>query len=188
MIKIEIKEKEYEVPSGWHEVNLELYEKIMVQLTILKDYKSEIEYTLDMFSVISGAPKEDLRELTRAGFMKMVEVCNWANEPIKATGKKIFVIDGVEWMAIKDMNKLSMGDTISLELIIKDSNEINIVTNIMPILIRPVKKIKGLNGKFEKIPGEFEAERYNEIKELFKKNLYIANIYDLKGFFLTTEV
>ena len=173
MITIELENREYTMPSGWHEVNLEMFEKIYELSSILHSYKSETEFSLDMFKVITGAPKEDLLKLTRKGFETLLKYTEWATGDIKPTGKKLFTIDGEEWMALEDLNTLSMGDSISLELIIKDSKDWEMLTNILPVLIRPVKTIQRTNGKTKKVPGDFDANRYEELKNTKIKKLKI---------------
>ena len=188
MITIEIENKEYKIPSGWNDVNLEMFEEIYKLSSILNSYKSETEFSLDMFQVITGAPKEDLLKLTRKGFETLVKWTEWATGDIKPTNKKIFIIDGEEWMPLEDLTTLSMGDSISLELLIKESKDWELLTNILPVLIRPVKVVGKTNGKTKKVPGDFDANNYNEIKELFKKELKVADVFQLRAFFSNTEV
>jgi hypothetical protein len=183
MILIELGDKEYKMPEGWNEVNLEMFERIVKLSSLLNSYKSEIEFSLDMFSILTGAPMEELKKLTRGGFETLSSKVEWVNTDIKPSGKKSFILDGEEWMPVDDLQSLSMGDSISMELMIKDSTDETILTNLLPVLIRRVKKIQKANGRVKKVPGDFEADKYEETKELFKKNLYVADVFQLKSFF-----
>lgn len=183
MIVIEIKEKEYKMPSAWSEVNLDLFEKIIKQTTGLSQYKSETEFSLDLFSILTGAPREDLMLMTRKSFLDLTEQINWVFEEVVPTKRKHWVINGEEFMAVENLNTLSMGESISLEIMIKDSNEENILTNILPILIRRVKKIQRTNGKVKKEPASFDSNEYEELKELFKSKLTVPDVVELKSFF-----
>lgn len=187
MIIIEIDGKEWNLPSGWEEVNIEMFEKIVYQSNILNEYKSNQEFALDMFSVLTGAPKEDLTRLTRKSFELLSDKTDWVREEIKPSKKRIWEIDGVEYIAVEDLSSLSMGESISLELMINNSTPETLLTNILPILIRRVKTIEKATGEIKKVPDAFDDKEYNELKELFKKNLNVADVYELKDFFLGTE-
>lgn len=183
MITIELEGREYKVPESWNEVNIKLFEEITRMATLLPEYKSDVQYTLDMFSVLTGAPVEDLVKMTRKGFEDLSKVCDWVNEEVQASDKKVWVFDGIEYMPVENLDSLTMGDSVSLELMIKESSEATILGNILPILIRKVKKIQKENGKIKKVPGEFVADEYNETKELFKERLMVTDVIRLKSFF-----
>lgn len=183
MIIIEINNKEYNLPQGWNEVSIEMFEKIMKQASILSTYKSQVLYSLEMFSILSGASIDELKEMNRESFDKMGDLCDWVNDEIPPTGKSEWIIDGVEYKAISNMNGLSMGDNISLELMINESDEANILGNILPILIRKTKKITKEDGSIKTTIAEFDADNYSDTRELFKKNLNVADVFQLKSFF-----
>lgn len=187
MINLKIADKEYNLPEGWWEVNLEKFEKIMLKNSQISEYKSQILFGLDILGILIDAKTEDLKNITRGSFATISEEIKWINEPPVGINKDIFIIEGEEWRPIKDLNKLTMGDNISLELMISESNEATLLVNILPILMRRVKKIKlegGLEG-YELLP--FDSEKYNEIKELLKKNINITDIINFKDFFLGGE-
>jgi len=139
-----------------------------------------------MFAAITGAPMSDLSKLTRAGFDVMVKLTEWANEPIKPTNKKTFVVGGSEFIAIEDMSTLTMGDTISIELMVKESKEWELLPNMLPILLRRVKEVEK-GGKIKKMPADFDPNEYAELRELFRKELMVADVFRLKVFFSNTE-
>lgn len=183
MVIIELEGEEYNMPSGWDEVNIDMFEKIVHLSTGLSKYKSEIEFSIDMMALLTGAEKESLMKMTRKSFETLNGRLSWVNTEVKPSKKKIFTIDGEEFMPIENLNELSMGESISLEITIKDSNEANILTNILPILIRRVKLVERTNGKRKKVPASFNAEEYEELKELFKNNLTVPDVIELKAFF-----
>jgi len=178
MMILEIEGKEWNVPGNWNEVSLEQFEKITKLATALGEYKSDIDYSIDMFSVITGAPREDLLKMTRAGFESLSKLLQWAEEEIIPSDKDLFVIEGEEWGVLKNLDLLKMGESVSLELVIKESTPDTILTNILPILIRPIKIVDG-----KKKLSDFKAEDYEETKELFRKNLTISDVISLRSFF-----
>ena len=183
MIIVEINNKEYNLPQSWSEVNIEMFEKIMKQASILSTYKSQVLYSLEMFSILCGAPIEDLKEMNRESFDKMGELCDWVNDNIEPSGVDTWTIEGVEYKAVSNLNSLNMGDNISLEMMINESDEANILANILPILIRKTKDVVKEDGTKKKVLADFDADNYSETRELFKKNLNVADVFQLKSFF-----
>lgn len=183
MITIELEGKDYKMPESWDEVSVGLFEEIVRMTSILSEYKSDVQYSIDMFSVLTGAPAETLSRMTRKGFEDLSKAVEWVNEEVKPSNKKHWVFDGIEYLPVEDLGSLSMGDSVSLELIIKDSNEATILTNILPVLIRKVKKVQKENGKVKKVPAEFDADEYELTKSLFKEKLMVSDVINLKSFF-----
>jgi len=183
MITIELEGKEYKMPESWSEVSVGLFEEIVRMTSILSEYKSEVQYTIDMFGVLTGAPTDALSRMTRKGFDDLSKATDWVNEEVAPSNRKQWVFDGIEYMPVEKLDSLSMGDSVSLELIIKDSNEATILTNILPILVRKVKKVQKENGKVKKVPGDFDADEYEDMKNLFKERLMVTDVINLKGFF-----
>lgn len=183
MITIKLEGVDYKMPESWNEVSVGMFEEIVRLTSILNEYKSEVQYTIDMFSLLTGAPVEVLNKITRKGFDDLSKLTEWVNVEITPSDKKSWVFDGIEYMPVDKLDNLSMGDSVSMELIIKDSNEANILTNILPVLIRKVNKVQRENGKIKKEPGEFKSGEYEETKELFKERLMVADVIKLKSFF-----
>lgn len=182
MITIELEGTEYTMPGSWSEVNLKTFEKIKSQLAIFGDYKSMNQYALDLIQILSEAPVDKLRNMTRASFDELQASISWVTEQVKLDNKKVFNINGVEYMAFENLNSMSMGDSISLEIMIAESNETNVQSNILPILIRKSKEVIK-DGQVVKVPGEFDADNYNETKELLMENLKINEIMWVRDFF-----
>jgi hypothetical protein len=183
MIIIEIEGNEYNLPQGWDEVTLDMFEKISSHSLLLSEFKSETLFSLEMFSILLKCPVNDIKKLTRKSFEILAEKCAWANKEIVPRKVKKFLIDGEVYVPVKDLNSLTMGDSVSLELMINESNESNILTNILPIILRKGKTI--LKGSKEVlVPSEFDADNYGETRELFKQNLMVSDIIEFKLFFL----
>jgi hypothetical protein len=120
--------------------------------------------------------------MTRGSFEQLSNLVGWASENVVPNGIREWTIDGEEWMSVKNLDSLNMGDVVSLEIMIANSNPHDLLTNILPILIRRVKLVQK-GGQTCKIPSDFNADEYNEIKELFKKNLMVSDVSELKDFF-----
>lgn len=183
MITFEINNRDYDLPESWNEVNLAMFEKIMKHTSVLNDYKSKILYAIEMFAILLDAPVEDIKRLDRASYEKLAEKCLWASGTIKSIKTNRWVIEGETYVAFETLDKMTMGDSISLELMINKSNDQDILTNILPILIRKTKKV--IKGDTEiEVPCDFDAENYEEIKQLFRKHLKVGEVLWIKDFFL----
>lgn len=183
MVIVKIMDKEYELPENWDEVNLDKFERIIEKNGLISEYKSQILFGLEIFGILIGADIEDLKSLTKTSFETLSNEISWINEAPVGVDKDEFVIEGEVFKPLKDLNKLTMGDNISLELMIAESNEANLLINILPILLRKVKKIKNENGEWSEELEPFDADKYMERKKLFSKNIYITDVINFKDFF-----
>jgi hypothetical protein len=187
MIVFEMNGKDYNLPENWNEVSLDMFRKIQRHSSILNSYKSTTQFALEMTAILlGGAPINDLLRLDRESYVTLSDKCEWVNKDVKTSNKKEWVIDGETYLPINDLNKMSMGDSISLELMINESDEIDLLPNMLPMLIRKgVKKL--VKGKEVMVAGEFDADNYEQTKQLFLKNLMIADVVHLQSFFLNGE-
>lgn len=183
MVTIELDGREYKMPEGWHEINVLKFEKLIKHFGLLAEFKSQYQYAIELFAILCEAPYDDLKRITRGSFETLAKRIEWTSGDIPPTGVKRFTIKGVEYMTIRDLNALEMGDVVSLELQIKNSPTWEILTNILPILIRKVKRVERADGTIEEGPEDFDAERYEETKDLFRQELMVADVNELKSFF-----
>jgi len=183
MMVIELEGVEYNLPESWSEINIEKFEKLINHYSILSEYKSQYQYAIELFAIMLGSPIETLSKITKGSFEILTEKVKWSNDPIQPTGVKEFIIDKVEYMAVKNLNSLEMGEVVSLELQIANSSAHELLTNILPILVRKVKVITLPNGDTKKVPDKFDADNYEETKQLFRKHLMVADVNELRDFF-----
>jgi hypothetical protein len=121
--------------------------------------------------------------MNRESFDKMGDLCDWVNDEIPTTDVNSWIIEGVEYRAVSNMNALTMGDNISLEIMINESDEANILGNILPILIRKTKQVTKEDGSVKVSLTDFDADNYDETRTLFKKHFNVADVFQLKSFF-----
>jgi hypothetical protein len=183
MVTLRIGEKEFELPEGWHEVNLDKFVKIIEKNNLIGEYKSQILFGLEILGILIDADVVELKNLTKKSFDTLSDEIKWINEAPVGMDKDEFEIDGGVFRPLKDLNKLTMGDNISLELVIGQSNEATFIVNILPILLRKVKRIKGEDGNYiEELEG-FEDDKYEERKKLFMDNIFITDVVNFRDFF-----
>jgi len=179
---VEIGGKHWDLPEGWNEVNLDKFKNIILKNAQIDEYKSQIKFSLEILSILLGCETVDLENLTKGSFEKLIEEISWIGTPPVGEDKEVFNIGGKRWKTFKDFNKLKMGDNISLEILIKQSTQADLLINILPILLREVKEVKGEGGTKE-ILCDFDAENYEELKTLFSKNIFITEVINFKAFF-----
>lgn len=182
----ELEGKEYMMPEGWHEVNLGLFERIVEHTDNLSEYKSNIQFALEMLSILLGMPFEDLKRLNRASFEALSDACQWTNDPIEPTNKKEFEINGDIYVPLSDLNQITMGENIDLEILATNSKGNEMLTNILPILIRKAIP-KSVKGKTKLIPSEYDSSQYDDTKELFREHLMVADVIGLRDSFFFGE-
>lgn len=183
MITIELDGKEYNMPEGWHEINIEKFEKLVKHFSILNDYKSQYQYAIELFCILCEAPYEQMSKISKGSFETLATKIEWTKSDITPTGTKQFNINGDEYMTIENLNALEMGDVVSLELQIANSQNWEMLTNMLPILIRKAKKVEKSDGTFKIVPDKFDADSYEETKNLFRKHLMVADVNELRSFF-----
>lgn len=180
---IELEGMEYKLPLGWSEINIEKFEKLVKHFSILSEYKSQFQYAIELFAILLDAPIDNLSKITKGSFEILADKIKWSDGEIKPTGIKEWTIGGQDYMVIKDLNSLEMGDMVSLELQIQNSQNFELLTNILPILVRRVKVITDVRGETKRVPDKFDAENYEETKQLFRKELMVADVNELRDFF-----
>lgn len=182
MLIVKIEEKEWNLPESWSEVNLKKFEGILRKNTQISEYKSQIKFSLEILSILLDCRVEDLHNLTKESFETLTNEIAFIKDAPIGVDKELFIIGGKKYKLLKDLNKLKMGDNISLELMIKESTEADLLINILPILLREVKEVK-VGDDIEQSLCDFDAEKYAELKTLFSENIFITEVINFKSFF-----
>ena len=182
MVIVKIAEHEYNLPESWDEVNLEKFKKIIEKNQLISEYKSQILFGLEILSILIDCEVENLKNISKASFETLVKEIDWINTSPVAKEKEEFIILGERWKPMRDLNKLTMGDNISLELMINSSNEATLLINILPILLRKVKVVKLESGETKEELMPFDDGKYEELKDAIQKNIFITEVMNFKDF------
>ena len=182
MVIVKIAEHEYNLPESWDEVSLEKFRKIVEKNQLISEYKSQILFGLEILSILIDCSVEDLKNISKASFETLVEEIKWIHTAPVAKEKEEFTILGERWKPIKDLNKLTMGDNISLELMINNSTEATLLINILPILLRKAKVVKLESGELKEELMPFDDKNYEELKDAIQKNIFITEVMSFKDF------
>jgi hypothetical protein len=165
MIKVEIEDKVYDIPSNWMEVNLDLLMK-MNELNKI-EFSTDVDRSVSVITTLTKIEKDKLMELSIEDFKELASLFDWVSVlPEITTPEKSFEIDGITYTHV-NYDTMTTGETISLEVLQKNDAEANIPL-IAAILIRPE-----IDGKIEKLKDMTDIQRRGEIlKEKLMVGLY----------------
>jgi len=188
MIDVELGNDTYTLPTGWNEVSLEMFQKIMELNNMYKDYKSDVLFSLDVFAILMDTTSDKLKLIDQTSFKILTEELSWVQTEVTKDIDKEIIINGQKYIYPKDLNSLSMGEVISIETIIKEVPESEVLVNILSIILRPVKIVKTKDGESKEVIVPFDNDYVDnllEIKNLFRKNIMVSEVFHIQSFFLT---
>jgi hypothetical protein len=166
MIKIEIDEVVYNLPSDWTEVSL----NGLMKLNRLQKqtFKSNIDQTTALLVAMTDMPEDLILSLPMDDFKKLSEMLEWASQmPAEDNPQSIITIDEVEYSPIV-VETMSAGEFISLEVFQNGADAEENFHYVAAVLIRPV-----VDGKVEKLKDMVDIEnRANLFKEKLMVGLY----------------
>lgn len=186
MITLSINEKEYHINNGYKELSLGQY------VDILKVGDSKInldgnEAEIAIIAALSDKPEElkvALLDLTIEEFSELVSHFDWVKdvsilEEFKSMDtKKVLNIDDVEYGVMVDYNKMSLGEIVTFETLLKQENsDFHRLELAFGVLLRPL-----VDGKIVKFSEEVFLE---VVKNKYK--VKVLDIYALISFFLSGE-
>lgn len=171
-IEIDGDVKTFNVPENWSEVTVGKTTEIA---TISKDTMNNLELMVRILSILSNMDEEIIYMMEQDDFLNIIETLKFTNEEIKGELKEFITIDGEDYYLKKDFNKLTLGEIISIETIVKqyDNNIQLALPKLLCIFLRKKKE----NGKLESFKNS-----HMEREELFK-NAIITDVNDIFVFF-----
>lgn len=166
MIKIQIEEEVFNLPSNWLDVSL----SGLMKLNKLQkqDFKSNIDQTTALLVAMTDMPEDLILSLPMDDFKKLSEMLEWASQmPAEDNPQSIITIDEVEYSPIV-VETMSAGEFISLEVFQNGADAEENFHYVAAVLIRPV-----VDGKVEKLKDMADIEnRANLFKEKLMVGLY----------------
>jgi hypothetical protein len=164
MIKIEIDEVIFNLPSDWTEVSL----NGLMKLNRLQkqEFKSNIDQTSALLVAMTDMPEDVILSLPMDDFKQLSEMLQFASlMPSEFNIQSIISIDGVEYSPI-DIQTMSAGEFISLEVFQNGPNPEENFHYVAAVLIRPL-----IDGKIEKLKDMLDIEKR---ANLFKDKLMVG--------------
>lgn len=164
MIRIEIDEAIFNLPSDWSEVSL----NGLMKLNRLQKqtFKSSIEQTTSLLVAMTDMPEDIILSLPIDDFKQLSEMLEWASKmPSEDNPQSIITIDEVEYSPI-DTQTMSAGEFISLEVFQNGAEAEENFHYVAAVLIRPL-----VDGKIEKLKDMLDIQKR---ADLFKDKLMVG--------------
>ena len=171
MYNFNFKEKEYNLPNSWEDLNIEFFIEVL-KLEKTKDlYQFDELYVAKMIEILLGITEEELNDFDLDIFSTLVQEISFLKNTPTYEDKKEIYIDEVKYVTPANFNKISLGEYASIKTLTKDKPYEEQILIILSIIVRP--------------EGEkFEASKINERKERFKK-VRLVDINECVNFFLS---
>ena len=175
-LEIDDEKRKFSIPESWDEVTVDIFSNIW---KIDRDNLTDIEITVAVIGLLTSIDEDSLYMMSPDDFNRVAELIQFTNTDVKGKQVDSIVIDGDEYFLKNDFNKLSMGEVISLELLIEksDGNMGSIMPEMLCIFLRKKKD----NGKLETFKNSFMDRA-----EMFK-GVSITEVNDIFLFFSDGE-
>lgn len=164
--------KQFSIPQSWDEVTIDEFIKLF---SFDRETLTEIELNIKTIQAFTNIDEELLLMFDLKDFNMLCEQLSFTNVNMTPQSKESIIVDDVEYFVKKDFDSLSMGEMISIETIIKQTNG-NFLKSIDKLLCIFLRKKKE-NGNLEAFRTEHmeRAERFRTIP--------ITQVYDVFNFF-----
>jgi hypothetical protein len=170
MKKFTLNEKEYNMPTCWDDMSLGIY----VKLAKLDEEKQAFGmpelYLLKIIEALCCAEPNELDDLTLDLVGELSnEVGYLNNEPKWSSSSRHLLINDVDYAFPEDLNKLTMGEYISIKMLQEQQNtQAELIPYLLAVILRPAKKVINEETKKENwICEKFNTENLEWRKELF---------------------
>lgn len=179
MKEFKLNGKDYQMPTDWNEMTLAHY----VELSKLEENKTKYLfgelYLLKVIETLCMSEAGDLDDLTLDTVNELTNLLAYLQNEPKWTNSKHIRIDEVDYVFPPDLNKLTMGEYISMKTLQEQSlTQSDAIPFILSVILRPGKLVKDEeSGKENWVQDKFDA---NNIE--FRKNLFLKQpVFDLMG-------
>lgn len=184
MKRFKLEEREFDIPTKWEEVTLKVY----VKLATLEETKEAFGipelYVLKMLEALCDVDGGELDELTLDMVNELVLDIAFVQEQATWVNTKHIEIEGVDYVFPDDLNKLTMGEMVSIKTLQENHNGSGFIPYLLSIILRPGKKVYNEETKKETWKQEkFSIDNLEYRKELFLKQP-VFNMMGPVSFFL----
>ena len=166
----------FDVPDCWADVTVETFSKIH---KIDREALTTIEAEVAAVSMMTGIDEDQLFMMTPDEFNKVGKIVEFVSKDVEGSQVDSIMIEGEEYFLKKDFDKLTMGEVVSLNIIMEKTkgNVPEMMPEMLCIFLRKLKD----NGKMETFKKSF-MERVEGFKQVS-----ISDVNDLFLFFSDGE-
>ena len=179
MKEFKIEEQEFKMPTDWKEITLATYVK-MAELDERKEDIGMAElYLLKVIEALCGVEEGDLDDLTLDMVNELSEAVGFLKEEPTWSNTKHIKIDDKDYVFPTDLNKLTMGEYISIKTLQDaQTTKSGIIPYILAIILRPGKLV--LNEETGK--EVWKQDKFNVANLEWRKELFMSQpVFDLMG-------
>lgn len=159
MIELNYKDNVYAAPSTWSEVTVRQMSSIM-RIMSNKEL-SNMDLNIKLISELFGIGESFVEKIAYNKFIEILSEFKFLTDKVDNEYKDTIVIDGCEYGFKDNFNSLTLGETISIEMIMEKGIYENL-TAFFCILLR--KKLE--DGSLEEYDTSFQMSRKNMIEDL----------------------
>jgi hypothetical protein len=167
----------FDVPENWDEVTVEQFMELVELQKEAKEEVNPLTTIIKMVHIMTGIPMDIVEMVPVDQFHLIQDTLQYTKEEVNIEKKDYVEIDGDTYWVKNDFNKLTMGETITIETLVKDApndNVMNVFDKLLTVFLR--KKTK--KGNLESFKSSFLDERV----EIFRR-LPISQVYAIMVFF-----
>ncbi len=190
MIEVKIKDKWYNIPIEYTELTISKYQNYIEVVQNKNQFKNDFEFISNVISVIIELDIDILLKLQMSDIEQLKRALSFLNEDLTLSddseNKGTITIDNTLYMFNKNMNNLTMGEYIDLDILTKEP--IKNLHKLMCLMYRPIKSQNILEkqvGKYELV--EYDNDYIDIHSEKFK-NISILDATKCLSFFLHFQV
>lgn len=179
MKQFKLNEREYEMPTSWDEMSLSKY----VELAKLEELKEKFGmpelYLLKVIEALCGAEGGDLDDLTLDMVNELSREVNYLQEQPVWSNSKHIEIEGQDYVFPEDLNKLTMGEYISIKTLQEQqTTQADLIPWLLAVILRPGKKEYNEETKKE----FWKQDKFNVANLDFRKELFLKQpVFNLMG-------
>jgi hypothetical protein len=178
-LEIDGENKTYDIPTQWDDVTVDKFIEI-VKLDEKKDI-NDLEKVMELMNILTTIPKDDVELLPVESFMEIQNNFSFVKTDVDKKMKDSIVIDGEEYFVKNDFNDLTMGESITIETLLKEAdNPMYILDKMLCLFLRKKKE----NGKLESFKTTFLTDRIDifrkaPITEVYNNLIFFSNGVDI---------
>lgn len=160
------------IKKNWNEVTISEYQEICSITS-----ENDLERSIEIISILTGETSEDIRKCPLSDFYTFLEEVKFVSTSPDADVNKTFMLDGIEYGIIPNLNFISTGEWLDAEQW-KDQ-PIENMHLYAALLFRPII----FNNNIYYTIEEHKTEGFFERAELFKDRLSVNKIFGAQFFF-----
>lgn len=174
--EIDDETQSFDVPEQWDEVTVGQFMELVELQVSSKEEKNPFNTVMRMTTILTGIPLEIIEMVPVEQFHLIQDTLKYSKEDVNIEKRESVTIGDEEFYIKNDFNSLTMGETITIETLVKDAgdNIMRVFDKMLCVFLR--KKTK--KGNLESFKSVFIEER----SEMFR-GLSIESVYAIMIFF-----